>query len=129
VWLCTLYWGVSPPIALPSALPSRARGALARTGVVDRVTLTPEGISLAQMKALTRALMARGQRVFVMSFHSPSLEPGHTPYVVDAATRAAFLARIEAYLEFFFGELGGAATTPLALHATFTGASAPDAAP
>jgi glycosyltransferase involved in cell wall biosynthesis len=120
---------IFPLVEGEAALPSRARGALARTGVVDRVTLTPEGISLAQMKALTRALMARGQRVFVMSFHSPSLEPGHTPYVVDAATRAAFLARIEAYLEFFFGELGGAATTPLALHATFTGASAPDAAP
>jgi hypothetical protein len=81
------------------------------------------------MKTLTRALLARGQRVFVMSFHSPSLEPGHTPYVVDAATRAAFLARIEAYLEFFMGELGGAPATPLGLHALFTGGPRPGAAP
>jgi hypothetical protein len=96
-----------------------ARGLLARAGVVDRVTLTPEGISLAQMKALTRALLARGERIFVLSFHSPSLEPGHTPYVVDERTRGDFLARIEAYLEFFLGELGGEAATPLGLHARF----------
>ena len=98
-----------------------ARGLLARAGVVDRVTLTPEGISLAQMKALTRALLARGERIFVLSFHSPSLEPGHTPYVVDERTRGDFLARIEAYLEFFLGELGGEAATPLGLHARFAG--------
>jgi glycosyltransferase involved in cell wall biosynthesis len=100
-----------------------ARGALARTGLIDRVTLTPEGIGLAQMKALTRALLARGQRVFVLSFHSPSLEPGHTPYVADAAARGAFLGRIEAYLDFFLGELGGAPATPLGLHARFADAA------
>ena len=98
-----------------------ARGLLARAGVVDRVTLTPEGISLAQMKALTRALLARGERIFVLSFHSPSLEPGHTPYVVDERTRRAFLARIEAYLDFFLGELGGEPATPLGLHARLAG--------
>jgi hypothetical protein len=73
------------------------------------------------MKALTRALLARGERIFVLSFHSPSLEPGHTPYVVDERTRGAFLARIEAYLDFFLGELGGEAATPLGLHARFAG--------
>jgi glycosyltransferase involved in cell wall biosynthesis len=108
-----------PLVEEETRLASHARGALARAGLIDRVTLTPEGIGLAQMKALTRALLARGQRVFVMSFHSPSLEPGHTPYVADAPMRAAFLARIEAYLDFFLGELGGAPTTPLALHALF----------
>ncbi|MFO0295019.1 MAG: glycosyltransferase [Rhodospirillales bacterium] len=103
-------------------LPGIARGALARSGLVDRVTLTPEGIGLAQMKALTRALLARGQRVFVLSFHSPSLEPGHTPYVADAAARAALRGLIDAYLDCFLGELGGAPATPLGLHARFAGA-------
>jgi hypothetical protein len=97
--------------------------------VIDRVTLTPEGIGLGQMKALTRALRARGQRIFVMSFHSPSLEPGHTPYVVDARTRAAFLGRIEAYLAFFLGEIGGLPATPLELHASLTGAARTPCAP
>ncbi|MFM8991424.1 MAG: glycosyltransferase [Alphaproteobacteria bacterium] len=110
-----------PLVDSETRLQGWARGLLARAGVVDRVTLTPEGISLAQMKALTRALLARGERVFVLSFHSPSLEPGHTPYVVDERTRGEFLARIEAYLEFFLGELGGEAATPLGLHARFAG--------
>lgn len=98
-----------------------ARGALARAGLIDRVTLTPEGITLAQLRALTHALLARGERIFVLSFHSPSLEPGHTPYVVDARTRDAFLDRIEAYLAFFLGDLGGVATTPLDLHRQLAG--------
>jgi hypothetical protein len=41
--------------------------------------------------------------------------------VVDERTRGAFLARIEAYLDFFLGELGGEAATPLGLHARFAG--------
>ena len=110
-------------------LASQARGALARAGLIDRVTLTPEGITLGQMKALTRALLARGQRVFTMSFHSPSLEPGHTPYVTDARTRADFLRRIEGYLEFFLAELGGAPTTPLQLHELFVRAARTPSAP
>jgi glycosyltransferase involved in cell wall biosynthesis len=110
-------------------LSSLARGALAHAGAIDRVTLTPEGIGLGQLKALTRASLARGQRIFVMSFHSPSLEPGHTPYVVDARTRAAFLGRIEAYLAFFLGEIGGSPATPLELHARLTGAARTPCAP
>ena len=107
---------IFPLVDSESRPQSLMRGMLARSGIVDRVTLTPEGTTLAQMIALTRALMARGQRVFVLSFHSPSLEAGHTPYVVSDRTRAEFLARIEAYLEFFFGELAGAPTTPLTIY-------------
>ena len=33
------------------------------------------------MRRLTRALLARGQRTFVLSLHSPSVVPGNTPYV------------------------------------------------
>jgi hypothetical protein len=84
----------------------------ARLHLVDRVRLTPEGNSLAEAKRLTRAMVRRGQRVFVLSYHSPSLEPGNTPYVRTADDLSRFLRWIEAYLEFFFGEIGGVAATP-----------------
>jgi hypothetical protein len=64
------------------------------------------------MIAITRALMRDGLRVFSLTFHSPSVEPGHTPYVRTEADLAVFLSCIERYFEFFFGELGGSASTP-----------------
>jgi hypothetical protein len=49
-----------------------------------------------------------------LSFHSPSVEPGHTPYVRSQADLGRFLESMERYFEFFFGELAGRTTTPLA---------------
>ncbi|HEX4078382.1 MAG TPA: glycosyltransferase [Rhizomicrobium sp.] len=84
---------------------------LARTGLLKRIRLSPEGASLREGKHLTRSLVRRGYRFFALSYHSPSLEPGHTPYVRTARDLARFLAWIEQYLEFFFGELNGLAET------------------
>jgi hypothetical protein len=90
----------------------RAPGILARLGLVNRVMLSPEGNTLDEMIALTRALLADGVRVFSFTFHSPSLAPGHTPYVRTQADLDDFLARIDGYLDFFFGGLAGVAGTP-----------------
>ena len=90
----------------------RALGVLARARVANRIVLSPEGNSLEEMKRLTRTLLGRGLRTFTMTFHSPSVEPGHTPYVRTSADLQEFLRRIERYCEFFFGELGGQTSTP-----------------
>jgi hypothetical protein len=89
----------------------RLPGMLARAGLFERIRLTPEGMTSDELKRLTRALLARGQRVFSFTYHSPSLEPGHTPYVRSAAELDGFVGTIERYLEFFFGEVGGRAAT------------------
>lgn len=88
-------------------------GILARLGLVERITLTPEGVSFAEQRRLTRALLRQGHRVFSFAYHSPSLEPGNTPYVRGTADLREFLRRIEQYLDFFMGELGGKPATPL----------------
>ena len=46
-----------------------------------------------------------------MSYHSPSLAPGNTPYVRSEAELEAFLGRIETVLRYFAEELGGEFTT------------------
>jgi hypothetical protein len=69
------------------------------------------------MKRLTRALLARGQRPFVLSLHSPSAAPGHTPHVRTDTDRVALLQRLHDYLRFFRDELGGRFATPHALKA------------
>src|SRR5438045_8118530 len=61
-------------LASSSALrPFRAVGILARTGLLNKVMLSPEGNTLDEMKSLTRALHDDGLRTFAMTFHSPSL--------------------------------------------------------
>jgi phosphatidyl-myo-inositol dimannoside synthase len=85
----------------------RAAGLLARAGLLERITLSPEGSDLAAMLRLTRTLLARGERIFTLSYHSPSLEPGNTPYVRTHRDLAVFLDRISGFLSYFRDELGG----------------------
>ena len=94
-------------------------GVLSRSRALERLRLSPEGFDLAENRRLTWALHRRGVRVFYYSFHSPSLAPGHTPYVSDADALSRFLAEIRGYFEFFTEELGGAPATPMDLKHEF----------
>ena len=68
----------------------RGRGVLARLGLLARVALTPEEMPLRDALEAIRIAVGEGLPVLNFSFHSPSLVPGHTPYVRDAADLAAF---------------------------------------
>lgn len=76
----------------------RGRGILARTGLLHRVALTPEDMPLADVLEAIRVAVGEGTRVLNFAYHSPSLVPGHTPYVRDAADLAAFWAWWDAVL-------------------------------
>ena len=80
------------------------RGPLARTGLLNRVALTPEGMPLAEALALIRRLLADGTRLFSLSFHTPSVVPGHTPYVRDAADLKMFWAWWDGVFDLFARE-------------------------
>lgn len=69
-----------------------ARALLARTGLMQRVPLTPEGVPAALACDAIDVAMEIGLPVLTMSFHSPSLAVGHTPYVRDATDLAALYA-------------------------------------
>jgi hypothetical protein len=116
-------------LSQPGSSRTHLPGALARLGVLERIALTPEGTSLRDMQRLTRALHRRGHRVFVLSYHSSSLLPGGAPYVRSAEDLSRFLATLAAYLEFFFEELGGVATTPSEFYARLPAARAADPSP
>lgn len=73
-------------------------GALSRARMLSRVPLTPEGISATEAIAAIDALIEEGVPVLNFSFHSPTLEPGHTPYVRDEADRTAFYGWWDAVL-------------------------------
>lgn len=57
------------------------RSALARSGLLERVSLTPEGVNAAEaLRGVDYALELK-LPVLILSFHSPSLVPGFTPYI------------------------------------------------
>lgn len=80
----------------------KGRGVAARSGLLSRVALSPEGIPVRDALRAVEAAVGDGLRLLVFSFHSPSLVPGHTPYVRDGedlrrfwAWWAAIFARLE----------------------------------
>lgn len=75
---------------------------LARTRLCERIALTPEGVGVAEALRGIDAAIAADLPLLVLSFHSPSLAPGHTPYVASqAGVRALhdWLRAIHAYLD------------------------------
>lgn len=77
----------------------RGRGLLARLGLLHRVALTPEDMPLSDALEAIRVAVGEGVRVLNFSYHSPSLAPGHTPYVRDAGDLAAFWRWWDAVLD------------------------------
>lgn len=68
----------------------KGRGIFARAHLLSRIALTPEEMPLADVLEAIAVALGEGVRLLNFSFHSPSLAPGHTPYVRDAADLAAF---------------------------------------
>jgi hypothetical protein len=86
--LTTVYWGPLRQIGniiYPHLwrLP-QVRGLLARAGLLERIPLTPEGITAEEALRGVDIAIDEGLPVLVFSFHSPSLAPGHTPYIRNA---------------------------------------------
>ena len=104
--LTSVYWG--PLRNLGGAIypllwraPS-VRGALARGRLLERIPLTPEGITVNEAIRAIDVAIDDGLPLLVFSFHSPSLAPGHTPYVrrpEDLDDFYDWWRRIFAYLE------------------------------
>lgn len=70
----------------------RGPGVAARLGLIERVALTPEDMPIEAALEAIRIAAGEGVRVLNFSYHSPSVAPGNTPYVRDAAGLATFYA-------------------------------------
>lgn len=69
-----------------------------RTGLVRRVSLSPEYHSVADMLTLSARLLEHGVRHLHVSWHTPSLKPGLSPFTSTAADVERLYAAIDAYL-------------------------------
>jgi hypothetical protein len=102
---------------------------MARLGLLERIKLTPEGIAIDEAKRLVRAMITGGHRVFVLTYHSPSLEPGNTPYVRTDADLGRFLAWLDEFFAFFTSEIGGVCQSWRDVRAAFLAATSPSTTP
>jgi hypothetical protein len=73
--------GLGPAIFPLTGKVPIVRGGLARTGLLNRVSLTPEGSPLEEALPAVERLLDDGHQIISISYHSPSIEPGHTPFV------------------------------------------------
>jgi hypothetical protein len=89
----------------------RVQSVLSRLGVLWRARLSPEGFDADTQIRLMEALIAQGVRVFSLTYHSPSLAPGHTPYVRNEQDLQEFLRRIDRVCAHFRDRLGGEFST------------------
>jgi hypothetical protein len=74
-------------------------GVAARLGVIRQVVLSPEQESVGDMLLLSRRLIEEGVPYLHLFWHSPSLRPGLTPFVLTGADVARLYTTLEAYLE------------------------------
>lgn len=86
---------VSGPVARRLGL-ARALGIL---HLMNHVVLSPEVEGLDDMERLARMLIARGVRHLHVSFHSPSLVPGLSPFASNAKEVDLLYARLSDLIE------------------------------
>jgi hypothetical protein len=82
--------------------------------------LTPEGYRLHELQSLTACLLAQGNEVVSLSFHSPSVAAGHTAFVRSAAERDEFIERVRRYAHWFRDSMGGRFFTASDLYRSVT---------
>jgi len=77
----------------------RLAGIADRVGLLKRVSLSPEYQAVDDMLTLSRRLLEHGVQHLQLSWHSPTLKPGLSPFAATAADVARLYASIEAYLD------------------------------
>lgn len=79
----------------------RVRGMLSRLGLLSRIAITPEEMPLPAVIQAISDLLRDGTQLITISFHSPSVEPGHTPYVRTSEDLDMFYAWWDGLFAFF----------------------------
>jgi hypothetical protein len=113
----------------PAMKRAKLSALVARLRLLERIRLSPEDYDEPEMRRLTAALLEDGVRVFVFSFHSPSVMPGGTPYVRSTADLERFCDKCRRYFDHFLGRLNGIGMTPLQLKAFLENGRGPSAPP
>ncbi len=77
-------------------------GLLSRLLRIKKYRLSPEGFTFDHMKELTESQMRIGQKEFLLSFHSPSVKLGGTPYVRTQSKLDELKRSLLDYVKWFY---------------------------
>ncbi|MFM7404156.1 MAG: polysaccharide deacetylase family protein [Erythrobacter sp.] len=109
--LTSAYWGLLRRMGslIHRAKPRLPRffSGLSRLGLLERIALTPEGVSPDEALRGIDLSIEAGLPVLVLSLHSPTLAPGHTPYTTDQAG----VEKLYLWLETVYGRLAARGVT------------------
>ncbi|MBL4894402.1 MAG: polysaccharide deacetylase family protein [Emcibacter sp.] len=116
-------WGsfLYPRLAGAEGFRSLMAGVLVKSGLLERIPLTPEGIRAEDQKRMVRRMCAVGKNYFNYAYHSSSLMVGGAPYVKNAQALEVFLEDMESFFDFFINDMGGEPKTPLEMHDLLSG--------
>jgi len=108
-------WGsfLYPLLAGATGLRSLMAGVLVKTGLLERIPLTPEGIRAGDHIRMVRRMAAIGRNYFNYAYHSSSLMVGGSPYVTSKQDLDIFLKDMDLFFNFFINDFGGLHKTPL----------------
>jgi hypothetical protein len=85
----TVYWGLLRQLGVPiqriQRLVPTFYAAFSKLRLLERIALTPEGVTADEAIRGIDIALDTGLPVLVLSFHSPTLAPGFTPYARDEA--------------------------------------------
>jgi len=111
-------WGsyLYPKLAGAAGFRSLMAGVLVKTGLLERIPLTPEGIRAEDHMRMVRRMSAVGYNYFNYAYHSSSLMVGGAPYVNNDRDLQIFLEDMDIFFDFFINELGGEHKTPLDMY-------------
>ena len=115
-WLASGGQRIFPFISNRCGMRLHVPGVFARMRALERIRLTPEGVNYDELRRLTETLLGLGCRVFSLTYHSPSLAPGNTPYVRNEEDLREFLRVVKSYVTYFRDILGGYFTTPCKIY-------------
>ena len=85
---------------------------LSRSRLLNRVTLSPEGMPVEEVIPALKVMAEQGQKFFCISFHSPSLEPGNTPYVRSEQDLEDLYGWLHEVLTYLIQTVGARPATP-----------------
>ena len=94
----------------------RTVGILWRLGILRKIVFSPEGYAAHDLNRLARTMGVESDVVLNLTLHSPSVQPGNTPYVRTAADLEAFFANLRSVLEFCVRSLGARCMTLREFH-------------
>jgi hypothetical protein len=89
----------------------RAVGILWRLGMLRKIVFSPEGYLAGDLIRLARSMSDDGETVLNLTLHSPSVQPGNTPYVRTTEDLDAFFSNLRSVLEFCIRSLGARCMT------------------